>query len=171
MTDAWLDGLDTDPRVSLAAWLEEARAADVHEPEAAALATATPDGRPSVRMVLVRGVDEHDLRFYTNHDSRKAGELRANAPAALCFYWGPPLRRQVRVEGRVERLTDELGAIIDAVSKVAELDLADVPPTSHPLDLVNAWADDEPHESLPVDAVFANAPGREGDLFKVPPTA
>ena len=74
-------------------------------------------------------------------------------------------------EDEVERLTDELGAIIDAVSKVAELDLADVPPTSHPLDLVNAWADDEPHESLPVDAVFANAPGREGDLFKVPPTA
>ena len=59
----------------------------------------------------------------------------------------------------------------DAVSKVAELDLADVPPTSHPLDLVNAWADDEPHESLPLDDVFANAPAREGDLFRVPPTA
>ena len=71
----------------------------------------------------------------------------------------------------VARLTGELGAILDAVSKVAELDLADVPPTSHPLELVNAWADDEPHESLPVDAVFANAPAREGDLFRVPPTA
>ena len=71
----------------------------------------------------------------------------------------------------VERLTGELGAILDAVSKVAELDLADVPPTSHPLELVNAWADDEPHESLPLDAVFANAPAREGDLFRVPPTA
>ena len=74
-------------------------------------------------------------------------------------------------EEEVERLTDELGAILDAVSKVAELDLADVPPTSHPLDLVNAWADDEPHESLPLDDVFANAPAREGDLFRVPPTA
>ena len=71
----------------------------------------------------------------------------------------------------VERLTGELGAILDAVSKVAELDLADVPPTSHPLELVNAWADDEPHESLPLDAVFANAPAREGNLFRVPPTA
>ena len=71
----------------------------------------------------------------------------------------------------VERLTDELGAILDAVSKVAELDLADVPPTSHPLDLVNAWADDEPHQSLPLDGVFANAPSREADLFRVPPTA
>jgi aspartyl-tRNA(Asn)/glutamyl-tRNA(Gln) amidotransferase subunit C len=74
-------------------------------------------------------------------------------------------------EEEVERLTDELGAILDAVSKVAELDLADVPPTSHPLDLVNAWADDEPHESLPLDDVFANAPAREDDLFRVPPTA
>ena len=74
-------------------------------------------------------------------------------------------------EEEVERLTDELGAILDAVSKVAELDLADVPPTSHPLDLVNAWADDESHESLPLDDVFANAPAREGDLFRVPPTA
>ena len=71
----------------------------------------------------------------------------------------------------VERLTDELGAILDAVSKVAELDLADVPPTSHPLDLVNAWADDEPHRSLPLDDVFANASAREADLFRVPPTA
>ena len=70
----------------------------------------------------------------------------------------------------VERLTAELGAILDAVSKVAELDLADVPPTSHPLDLVNVWADDEPRPSLPLDDVFANAPAREGDLFRVPPT-
>jgi len=74
-------------------------------------------------------------------------------------------------EEELERLTTELGAILDAVSKVAELDLADVPPTSHPLDLVNAWADDEPHASLPVEEVFANAPAHEGDLFRVPPTA
>jgi pyridoxamine 5'-phosphate oxidase len=52
-------------------------------------------------------VEERDLRVYTNHESRKAGELRANPCAALCFYWGPPLRRQVRVEGQVQRLTDE----------------------------------------------------------------
>ena len=106
MTDAWLDELDPDPWVVLALWLGEARAAGLHEPEGAALATATPDGRPSVRMVLVRGADERDLRVYTNHESRKAGELRANGAAALCFYWGTPLRRQVRVEGRAERLPD-----------------------------------------------------------------
>ena len=106
MTDAWLDELDPDPWAVLALWLDEARAAGLHEPEAAALATATTDGRPSVRMVLVRGADERDLRIYTNHESRKAGELRANGAAALCFYWGTPLRRQVRVEGRAERLPD-----------------------------------------------------------------
>jgi pyridoxamine 5'-phosphate oxidase len=107
MGDPWLDALDADPGRVLAAWLAEAREAGLHEPEAAALATAAPDGRPSVRMVLVRGAEDHDLRFYTNHESRKAGELAANAHAAACFYWGPPLRRQVRAEGRVERLSDD----------------------------------------------------------------
>ena len=71
----------------------------------------------------------------------------------------------------VDRLTTELDAILAAVSKVAELDLADVPPTSHPLDLVNVWADDEPRPSLTLDEALANAPAREGDLFRVPPTA
>jgi aspartyl-tRNA(Asn)/glutamyl-tRNA(Gln) amidotransferase subunit C len=73
-------------------------------------------------------------------------------------------------EDEIARLTDELGAILEAVSKVAELDLAEVPPTSHPLDLVNAWAEDEPHDSLSVEEALANAPAREGDLFRVPPT-
>jgi aspartyl-tRNA(Asn)/glutamyl-tRNA(Gln) amidotransferase subunit C len=70
----------------------------------------------------------------------------------------------------VERLTRELAAILEAVGKVAELDLADVPPTSHPLDVVNSLAEDEPHQSLQLEDVFANAPQREGDLFRVPPT-
>ena len=74
-------------------------------------------------------------------------------------------------EDEVERLTAELSAILEAVSKVSELDLAGVPPTSHPLELVNAWDEDEPRPSLPLDDAFANAPAREGDLFKVPPTA
>ena len=81
------------------------------------------------------------------------------------------LARLALTDEEVERLTGELGAILDAVSVVSELDLADVPPTSHPLDLVNAWDDDEPRESLPLEDVFANAPAREGDLFRVPPTA
>jgi aspartyl-tRNA(Asn)/glutamyl-tRNA(Gln) amidotransferase subunit C len=71
----------------------------------------------------------------------------------------------------VDRFREQLSAILDAVSKVSELDLSDVPPTSHPLELVNGFGEDEPHESLPLDRVFANAPQREGDLFKVPPTA
>ena len=71
----------------------------------------------------------------------------------------------------VDRLTGELGAILDAVSKVSELDLADVPPTSHPLDLVNSWAEDEPHDSLPLDDALRNAPAAERGMFRVPPTA
>ena len=80
------------------------------------------------------------------------------------------LARLALTDDEVERLTEELGKIVDAVGIVAELDLEDVPPTSHPLDLVNVWDEDEPHESLPLDDVFANAPAREGDLFRVPPT-
>jgi aspartyl-tRNA(Asn)/glutamyl-tRNA(Gln) amidotransferase subunit C len=80
------------------------------------------------------------------------------------------LARLALSEEEVERLTGELGAILDAVARVSELDLADVPPTSHPLDLVNVWAEDEVGASLPLESVFANAPAREGDLFRVPPT-
>lgn len=69
-----------------------------------------------------------------------------------------------------ERLTRELAAILEAVGKVAELDLGDVPPTSHPLDVVNVWAEDEPVPSLPVEDALANAPAAEGPLFRVPPT-
>jgi aspartyl-tRNA(Asn)/glutamyl-tRNA(Gln) amidotransferase subunit C len=79
------------------------------------------------------------------------------------------LARLALTDEEVEQLTDELGAIVDAVSVVGELDLADVPPTSHPLDLVNVWDEDEPRASLPLDEVFANAPERDGDLFRVPP--
>jgi aspartyl-tRNA(Asn)/glutamyl-tRNA(Gln) amidotransferase subunit C len=81
------------------------------------------------------------------------------------------LARLALTDEEVERFTEQLGAILEAVGKVAELELADVPPTSHPLDLVNVWAEDEPHEPLPLEQVFANAPDRSGDLFEVPPTA
>ncbi len=81
------------------------------------------------------------------------------------------LARLALTEEEVERLGEQLGAILEAVGKVSELDLADVPPTSHPLDLVNVWREDEPRPSLPLDATFANAPSREGDHFRVPPTA
>jgi len=74
-------------------------------------------------------------------------------------------------EEEVDRFGEQLSAILEAVSKVSELDLADVPPTSHPLDLVNVWRDDEPRPSLPAVEVFANAPDREDEFFKVPPTS
>jgi pyridoxamine 5'-phosphate oxidase len=102
--DAWLESLDPDPLLALEHWLAEAREAGLHEPDAAALATATPEGEPSVRMVLVRGLDARGLAFYTNYESRKAAELEGNPRAALAFNWGPPLRRQARVEGTVERI-------------------------------------------------------------------
>jgi pyridoxamine 5'-phosphate oxidase len=108
--DTWIEELGGNPLVTLASWLAEARAAELFEPEAAALATSTRDGRPSVRTVLVRGVDEGELRFYTNHDSRKGSELSENPRAALVFHWGPPLRRQVRAEGTVEALPTEASA-------------------------------------------------------------
>jgi pyridoxamine 5'-phosphate oxidase len=98
--------LDPDPLVAYRRWFGEATAAGAPEPEAAALATATPDGRPSVRMVLVKGADERGFRFYTNYASRKGDELAANPRAALLFHW-PALGRQVRVEGGVERLSRE----------------------------------------------------------------
>ena len=81
------------------------------------------------------------------------------------------LARLELTDDEVERLTGELSAILEAVSKVSELDLSDVPPTSHPLELSNVWAEDEPRPSLGLDEAFANAPEREGDLFRVPPTA
>jgi aspartyl-tRNA(Asn)/glutamyl-tRNA(Gln) amidotransferase subunit C len=72
-------------------------------------------------------------------------------------------------EDELERLGTQLNDILAAVSKVSELDLEDVPPTSHPLDVVNVWAEDEPHQCLPVEEALANAPEREGPYFKVPP--
>ena len=71
----------------------------------------------------------------------------------------------------VGQLEQELNAILEAVSKVSELELEDVPSTSHPLEVVNVFAEDEPRPSLPLDDVFANAPARDGNLFRVPPSA
>jgi len=71
----------------------------------------------------------------------------------------------------VDRFQQQLSAILEAVGKVSQLELADVPPTSHPLSVVNVFAADEPRPSLPLDDVFANAPAREDDLFRVPPSA
>jgi aspartyl-tRNA(Asn)/glutamyl-tRNA(Gln) amidotransferase subunit C len=79
------------------------------------------------------------------------------------------LARLALTDDEVERLGEQLGAILEAVSKVSELDLAEVEPTSHPLDLVNVWRKDEPRPSLPLEAALANAPEDEDGHFRVPP--
>ena len=98
--------LDADPLRQFQRWFGEAREAGIQAPESMALATAGPDGRPSARMVLLKLADESGFAFYTNYESRKGGELAANPQAALLFYW-QLLGRQVRIEGRVERVPDE----------------------------------------------------------------
>jgi len=87
-------------------WFKVAGQSGILLPESMALATASPDGAPSVRMILLKAVDERGFVFYTNYESRKAAELEANPRAALCFHWGV-LQRQVRAEGRVERVSPE----------------------------------------------------------------
>jgi pyridoxamine 5'-phosphate oxidase len=92
-----------DPIALFDSWYAEAKAAEVNDPDAMALATATAGGRPSVRMVLLKGHGPDGFIFYTNADSRKGGELNANPHASLLFHW-KALRRQVRVEGGVEEV-------------------------------------------------------------------
>ncbi len=97
---------DRDPVELFAAWFEAARESGLHLPESMSLATATPDGIPSVRMVLLKAFDQRGFVFYTNYESRKAKELEENPHASLCFHWNV-LERQVRLEGTVERVSHE----------------------------------------------------------------
>jgi pyridoxamine 5'-phosphate oxidase len=94
-----------DPIQQFQAWLSEAEKSEPNDGNAMALATVGPDDMPSVRMVLLKGVDARGFIFYTNLESQKGTELLANPRAGLCFHW-KSLRRQVRVEGEVERVTD-----------------------------------------------------------------
>ena len=96
---------DTDPFLLFGQWFAEARTSEINDPEAMALATAGAEGRPSVRMVLLKGHGPDGFTFYTNEQSAKGEQLAANAQAALLFHW-KTLRRQVRVEGPVERVAD-----------------------------------------------------------------
>jgi pyridoxamine 5'-phosphate oxidase len=97
---------EDDPLRRLSAWLDEAHRAGLGPPDRMTLATSTPDGRPSARMVLLKALDERGLVFYTNRLSRKGRELAANPRAALVLHW-PSLGRQARVEGTVEEVADE----------------------------------------------------------------
>lgn len=103
MSDAPLTG--PDPIAQFKAWFEVAVQGGVPEPTAMTVATATADGIPNARMLLLKGVDARGFVFYTNLDSPKVAELKANPRAALCFYWNQ-VKRQVRVAGPVERVTD-----------------------------------------------------------------
>jgi len=130
---AGLDEADAgdDPLTLFDRWLAQVVAAGVPEPNAMALATATADGRPSVRLVLLKGADAAGFVFYTNTSSRKGSELAANPRAALALTWHP-VQRQVRVEGAVQRLTSveddeyfrsrprgsQLGALVSPQSQV-----------------------------------------------------
>ena len=124
----------SDPFQLFDAWFAEARASEINDPEAMALATATADGRPSVRMVLLKGHGPSGFVFYTNEQSAKADQLRENPRAALLFHW-KALRRQVRIEGAVERV---LGVDADAYFATRARDSQ-----------LGAWASDQ---SRPLDS-------------------
>ncbi len=123
MADRPLDesGVDADPLCQFERWLAEAAEAGTFEPEAMALATATPAGAPSARMVLLKGFDRHGFRFFSAQESRKGRELEANPAAALLFHW-PQLGRQVRIEGPVSRVPRaETEAYVRSRSRASQL--------------------------------------------------
>lgn len=95
-----------DPMIQFARWFEQALEASVVDANAMTLATASPEGRPSARIVLLKGFDEHGFVFFTNYDSRKGQELARNPWASLVFWW-PELDRQVRIDGRVAKVSPE----------------------------------------------------------------
>ena len=94
--------LHSDPLQQFGAWFAAALAADIRDVNAMSLATASPDGKPSVRIVLLKGFDERGFAFFTNYDSEKGRQIEANPYAALVFYWAQ-LERQVRISGAVEK--------------------------------------------------------------------
>ena len=126
--------MQTDPFALFRDWYAEARETEINDSNAMALATADADGQPSLRMVLLKGFDERGFVFYTNRESRKAGDLASNPRAALLFHW-KSLRRQVRIEGAVTLATDaESDAYFASRSRDSQL---------------GAWASDQ---SRPLDA-------------------
>lgn len=120
-----------DPVSQFKKWFEEARKAEVPEPNAMTLSTASPDGRPSARIVLIKEVNEKGFVFFTNYESRKGLEIEANPVGALTFFW-QPLERQVRIEGRLEKVD----------SAVSDAYFASRPRTSQ----LGAWASPQSQE-------------------------
>lgn len=99
------DQVDQDPIQQLSIWFQEALNAKLAEPNAMSLSTVNAQGRPSSRIVLIKGLDQHGITWFTHYTSKKGEDLAANAYAALLFFW-PELERQVRIEGRVEKIDD-----------------------------------------------------------------
>jgi len=127
-----LSDLNPDPIVQFQSWFADAQKSEIVEPNAMSLATATSDGMPSARFVLLKGVDERGFRFFTNYESRKGNELLANPQAALAFFWAK-LERQVRIEGHVERLSaEESAAYFRSRPKGSQISSA-ISPQSQPL--------------------------------------
>lgn len=121
-----------DPFDQFTRWFEQATATDA-DPTAVALATTTADGRPSARMVLLKGFDSRGFVFYTNYESRKGSELAATGRAALLFYW-PTLDRQVRIEGTVARVSDAESDAYFATRPLESRWSAHASPQSRPID-------------------------------------
>jgi pyridoxamine 5'-phosphate oxidase len=110
-----------DPMTLFAAWMAEATRSEVNDPNAMTLATCSPEGRPSARIVLLKGADAQGFVFYTNKQSRKGGELSGNPRAALLFHW-KTLQRQVRIEGAVSDVTDaEADAYFASRARISRL--------------------------------------------------
>ena len=95
-----------NPITQFGIWFDDALKGEISESNAMVLATATPDGRPSARVVLLKGFDENGFSFFTNYQSRKATQLEQNSYAAIVFYW-PELERQIRIEGKIGRVSDQ----------------------------------------------------------------
>ena len=122
--------VDPDPQRQFAAWFADAARAGVREPEAMAVATSSPAGAPSVRMVLLKSYDTRGFVFYTNYESRKGLELAENPRAALLFYWDA-LGRQVRIEGGVQRTSpEESAAYIGSRARSSQLSALSSPQSS-----------------------------------------
>jgi pyridoxamine 5'-phosphate oxidase len=150
--------LQSDPLRQFERWFAAADEAGVDVPEAMALATATPAGRPSARMVLLKGADERGFVFHTNYESRKGHELAANPQAALLFHWRP-LGRQVRVEGHVERLGEGESAAYFRTRPRASRIAAWASPQSRPL-----------RDRRELERLFAEAAERHpGNEIPLPP--
>jgi pyridoxamine 5'-phosphate oxidase len=149
--------LDPDPLRQFRRWFEEAGAGGTEVPEAMTLATAAGDGRPSARMVLLKGADERGFAFYTNLESRKARELAANPRAALLFHWRVP-GRQVRVEGAIERVPAEEAEAYFRTRPLGSRHAAWASPQSRPL---------ESREQL--ERLVAAAAAEHGDDPPLPP--